>query len=138
MAITGGTMAIELTRTQVLELMKDLNVDHWFQKNLLDELNRISTPAVVASATPHRSLAVTKIRKAADEHFDEPVQCSWQTYGYQCTNRSSESFCEDHRLVCRELGCNNMANHGCPCELQFVCGAALCANHSSCSDHYRR
>lgn len=130
-------MAIELTRTQVLELMKDLNVDHWFQKNLLDELNAISSTAT-APARIAKATAVEQSVKITDDSVGGLVQCDWQTYGYRCVNRSFESFCEDHRLVCRESGCNNMANHGCPCEMQFVCGAALCAQHTSCSDHYRR
>lgn len=71
-------------------------------------------------------------------------QCKWETYGYQCREMSPNEFCIEHdKVKCSHLGehgtlCFNMANHGCPTELQFVCGAPICAEHSNCGNHYRR
>lgn len=70
-------------------------------------------------------------------------QCKWQTYGYQCRTKSKNEFCDEHRdQKCSHLGehgtlCFNMADHGCPTELQFVCGAPCCAEHSNCGNHYK-
>jgi hypothetical protein len=72
-------------------------------------------------------------------------QCKWQTYGYQCRKTSKNEFCDEHmKEMCAhrdEAGvvCGNKADHGCPTELQFVCGAPCCAAHSNCGNHnYRR
>lgn len=141
-------MAIELTRNQVLDLMKDLEPSHWLQKSLLVELNNLSSNSAVKASESFCSPKVLgrfdelasemSIETAIEASDIDQTQCKWQTYGYRCTNSSNADFCEEHRLVCREAGCDNMADHGCPCEMQFVCGAALCSSHSSCSDHYRR
>lgn len=71
-------------------------------------------------------------------------QCKWETYGYQCAEMSPNEFCIEHdKVKCSHLDehgtrCFNMANHGCPTELQFVCGAPCCSTHQSCGNHYRR
>lgn len=137
-------MAIELTRNQVLDLMKDLEPGHWLQELLLVELADFATTSLTKKVKPLYSSKISEtLDKLASEApvnapKDELQQCNWQTYGHRCTTESHEDFCKEHRRVCRESGCNNMADHGCPCELQFVCGAALCSTHTSCSDHYRR
>lgn len=71
-------------------------------------------------------------------------QCKWQTYGYQCANKSDKEFCADHiDEMCAHrdeegVKCGKKADHGCPTELQFVCGAPCCAEHSNCGNHRRR
>jgi hypothetical protein len=68
-------------------------------------------------------------------------QCKWQTYGYQCRTKSKNDFCDEHineTCVHKDadgVRCGHKADHGCPTELQFVCGAPCCAEHSSCGNH---
>lgn len=71
-------------------------------------------------------------------------QCKWQTYGFRCRETSKNEFCDEHNgKTCSHrdadggAACGKPADHGCPTELQFVCGFPCCAEHSSCG-HYRR
>lgn len=70
-------------------------------------------------------------------------QCKWTFYGHQCTKTSTKEFCDEHTgKICSHrdsdgVACGKPADHGCPTELQFVCGFPLCHEHSSCG-HYRR
>lgn len=71
-------------------------------------------------------------------------QCKWTFYGHQCTKTSTKEFCDEHSgKTCSHrdseggIACGKPADHGCPTELQFVCGFPLCHEHSSCG-HYRR
>lgn len=70
-------------------------------------------------------------------------QCKWQTYGYQCTNTSKNEFCDEHNgKKCSHrdsdgVTCGNPADHGCPTEWQFVCGAPCCSEHSNCGCRQR-
>jgi hypothetical protein len=71
-------------------------------------------------------------------------QCKWQTYGHQCRNESKNEFCDDHiNEICSHrdaagVRCGHKADHGCPTELQFVCGAPCCSEHSNCGNHRLR
>lgn len=70
-------------------------------------------------------------------------QCKWQTYGYRCRETSTNEFCDEHlNQKCSHkdsegAACGNKADHGCPTELQFVCGAPCCSGHSNCGNHNR-
>lgn len=71
-------------------------------------------------------------------------QCKWVFYGHQCTTTSKNEFCDEHNgKTCSHrdsdggAACGKPADHGCPTELQFVCGFPCCAEHSNCG-HYRR
>jgi hypothetical protein len=65
-------------------------------------------------------------------------QCKWTFYGHQCTKTSTNEFCDEHNgKTCSHrdsegVSCGKKADHGCPTEWQFVCGAPCCAAHSSC------
>lgn len=72
------------------------------------------------------------------------IQCKWQTYGFRCRETSKNEFCDEHNgKTCSHrdsdggVACGKPADHGCPTELQFVCGFPCCAEHSNCG-HYRR
>lgn len=56
--------------------------------------------------------------------------CYWECYGVYCDKDTAagDRFCTKHKdQKCRM--CGEPADHGCPAELQFVCGEPLCRNH---------
>ncbi len=116
-------MTIDLTRNEVLDLMKELPVDHWLQVRLLDNLN-VGAGQKIQTVAPS---------------FETAHNCEWMFYGMKCDNTEDiiqvergRFFCGKHTgLICRK--CGNPADHGCPEELQFVCGAPLCKNCTTCS-----
>lgn len=69
------------------------------------------------------------------------VQCTWELYGQKCNeesvmsvmyNKKTYHLCESHSKE-RCTKCHKQAVHGCPMELQFVCGEPLCpdCHHNS-------
>lgn len=113
-------ITINFTRNEVLDLMKELPVNHWMQERLLDFL-AVNIPQA-------------HINQTVTAHT-----CEWQCYGIACGSEedvvkvaSGKFFCGQHTgLLCRK--CGSPADHGCPEELQFVCGAPLCKNCNKCS-----
>lgn len=79
-----------------------------------------------------------KIVQYAEKYYKvDKGHCVWELYGYYCNKKVSADspiqLCEDHiENVCTK--CGKQAIHGCPIELQFVCGEPLCKH---CS-HYGR
>lgn len=123
--------AIDFTRDEILDLMKELPVNHWLQNRLLDGLtvDRLKRPAYIARTVPDVVNPVAETGK----------RCEWVFYGLQCEtvknvtkNVTGKFFCTEHTgLVCQK--CGDPADHGCPEELQFVCGAPLCKHCRICS-----
>lgn len=161
-------MPIKITRIETLALMQELPANHFLQSRLVEELVELNKSASARFGSPevhNGTLVVTPTKVlgiksdydgSMGQHTQEQLdtldevsggvkkQCKWETYGYQCRETSKNEFCDEHRNVkCTHLNehgilCFNMANHGCPTELQFVCGAPVCAEHSNCGRHYRR
>lgn len=161
-------MPIKITRIETLALMQELPANHFLQSRLIEELvelnksasARFGSPEVhngTLVVTPTKALGIKsdydgsmgQLTQAQHDTLDElsggvKKQCKWQTYGYQCRETSRNEFCDEHiKEMCfhkDEDGnvCGKKADHGCPTELQFVCGSPCCAAHSNCGRHYRR
>jgi hypothetical protein len=145
-------MAINLNRNEVLSLMKELDPEHWIQGRLLIEIvlmDRANEPVEVAKISSNLSEPI-KIQKTSTEAISETdapkelKQCKHSTYGYRCRKESENEYCEDHlNKLCTTpdaLGnvCGKQSDHGCPEELQFVCGTPCCPEHSRCGRHKSR
>lgn len=117
-------MTIELTRTQVLNLMGELPVNHWFQENLLTEL------ATMRQKTYENVPPVLNIPAP----FVATGTCEWECYGQLCGKPARNGYCEWHED--KKCGvCGAKATHGCNVELQFVCDGPLCPAHKRCAGH---
>lgn len=140
-------MAINLTSEQILDLMREFGVKHWFYKDLLTELNTlaIESPSVEAYSVKAFEKTTSDFRVEAENQLPAPAaiavnntnQCLYEMYGNRCTEaQAKDGFCVKHmETVCSEPDCDNQMTHGCPTELQFVCGAPLCGEHGSCLSH---
>lgn len=63
---------------------------------------------------------------------EDVTGCYWECYGIYCdeTTENNAMFCKTHaNQKCRM--CGKPADHGCPAELQFVCGEPLCPDHKA-------
>lgn len=141
-------MAINLTSEQILDLMRELGSSHWLYGDLLAELNTLavqppvepySIEAFEKSASDFRAEVVEPLKSSDTIVANKSKTCLYEVYGHQCVAvQAKDGFCLEHmETVCREPGCENQMTHGCPTEMQFVCGAPLCNEHRSCSDHGR-
>jgi hypothetical protein len=88
------------------------------------------------AATSYDSVNDWKNKQDIDLKFmvrerNEVTGCPWEHYGMYC-NRPTENgktYCPVHDgKKCSQ--CDRQSTHGCPVELQFVCGEPLCEQHS--------
>lgn len=135
-------MAIQVTRSEVLSLMNSLRADHFLQDRLAEEMIRLNHTS--SNDTNRFNLAATDtepapifVRIEAETH----VECKYSFYGHPCREVAANDFCEEHLgIECSyrdEVGsiCRKQIDHGCPVELQFVCGSPLCPDHRTCKTH---
>lgn len=124
-------MSINLTRKEVLDLMSELNDNHWLQNRLLTELNNINQ-----DNTRSVNSYVSDIDITVSTRSQQNIRgCHWEFYGNYCNRPTTGDslFCEHHSN--KRCFCGDLAGHGCPVELQFVCGSPLCGNHRTCKSH---
>lgn len=121
--------------TPLRRKLADMLAEYWQETKGQAIAARVA--AKVVTALPQESTGSKALRPLlpTDRKRGEGG-CAWETYGYLCPVDAipGTDFCEGHgNKVCRN--CAEPATHGCPRELQFVCGAPLCDNCRSCNGH---
>lgn len=142
-------MKIEMSRKEILELMQELSEDHWMNERLTNALaeinfrannNFMENTAVLVKPKVKVEKPFPKVKE--DKSILHSInhvygRCSWETYGYYCNKKVPDNhifeLCDEH-IDERCSKCGKQAVHGCPVELQFVCGEPLC---NDC-DHYMK
>lgn len=127
---------IEMNRNEALTLLQELPANHWLESRVLKVLveSADSVKATSIVEENRKPLAV----KTADKSDN---RCIYTFYGNRCEGFTDGFLCQEHaEESCSyrdEFGsrCGSQINHGCPEELQFVCGAPLCASHNKCRKH---
>ena len=130
-------MTINLSRDEVLDLMKELPATHWFQEKLIADLTEknkfASSPTgllIKAFNEIPRPLYLDGTQAGAGE-------CHWDQGSSVVCGHTADAgeFCQYHTgRACRN--CGDVATHSCPEPLTaFVCGADLCDRCQNCRTH---
>lgn len=141
---------VDLTRNEIVELLKEFPESHWMTPRLVDALVE-STNRSNESFLKNSAVLIKPKSKNNDEHMlsnsekqktnldviadnaeksnkIDKNHCAWELYGHYCNkkvNDDSIQLCPEH-IVKKCEKCGRQAVHGCPEELQFVCGEPLC------------
>lgn len=116
---------LHLNREEILNLMVELPETHWLQNKLWAELTTLQNPA---PQTPTYTPTPTTVPPVTGNI----VNCLWEDYGYRCNALGTvNGYCRYHTTKTCAI-CGKKATHGCPVELQFICGTPLCADHRQC------
>lgn len=148
---------IQFSREEIIKLLSEIDGTHWLNDRLVNSLNSNVVPAVklpelssyprgaeinlnhIVKKAEEPAMTIEKAFAAVEMDIDmkysvnkisKVTGCKWETYGNYCNRENivGAEYCAKHNgETCRY--CNNQTTHGCPEEMQFVCGEYLCDNH---------